>query len=187
VQTPNSQGNITLKELAANEYYFTIGFSAQNWYLQSIAFAPSTPNGKPTDASRTWTILKPGDQLSGLTFTLAQGAALVRGEIPLTEGQTLPEKLVAYLVPAEPEKAEEVLRYYAAPVDSEGRFWLNNVAPGHYRILAQPATDDPRREVSRIRLPDASESRSSLRHAAEQSKTEIELKPCQDLTFRLPL
>ena len=130
---------------------------------------------------------QPGDQLADLTFTLAQGAGVVLGEISLAEGQTLPEKLVAFLVPVEPEKADDVLRYFAAPVNSEGRFWLNNVAPGRYWILAHSGTDDTRYEVSKVRLPDGTDTRSSLRSAAQAAKREIEIKPCQDLTFRLPL
>lgn len=186
-ETPGSQGNLTFRDLAANEYYFSVRPSLQNWYLQSIAFVPQTPGGKPTDATRAWTTVKPGDQLSGLTFTLAQGAAYVRGQITLAEGQTLPEKLTVYLVPAEAAQAENPLRYFAAPVSNEGHFSLSSVMPGRYWILAQPGTDDTRIEVSKIRLPDAAETRSSLRHNAEQKKTEIELKPCQDLTFKLPL
>lgn len=185
--TPNAQGNLKNPEVAAGEYYFGARFSAQQWFLQSIALAPPAGNVKPTDVTRTWTIIKPGDQLSTLTFTLAQGAGLVRGEITLAEGQKFPEKLVAYLVPVQPERADDVLRYFAAPVNSEGRFWLNNVAPGRYWILAQPGTDDTRYEVSKVRLPDGAEIRSSLRHVAEKTKTEIELKPCQEVTFRLPL
>ena len=184
--TPNAEGNLKFSDVAASEYYFAVRFSAQQWFVQSIAFAPS-PNVKPIDATRTWTTVKPGDQLSGLTFTLAQGAGLVRGEISLAEGQTLPGKTVAFLIPAEPDSADEVLRYFAAPVNSEGRFWLNNVAPGRYWILAQQGADDTRYEVSKVRLPDGSQIRSSLRHAAEKAKTEIEIKPCQDVTFRLPL
>ena len=183
--TPNAEGKITFPEIPAGEYYFAVRFSAQQWFLRSIALTP--PSGKPADVTRTWTTVKPGDYLSGLTLTLAQGSAAIRGEISLAEGQTLPEKLVAFLVPAEPEKADEVLRYFAAPVNSEGRFWLNNVAPGRYWILAQPWTDDTRYEVSKVRLPDGTVTRSSLRHAAEAAKTEIEVKPCQDVAFRLPV
>ena len=186
-ETPNSQGNLTLGGLAAAEYYFGLRFSGQQWYLQSVAFVPQTPGGKPTDATRSWTIVKPGDQLAGLTFTLSQGAALVRGQIPLAEGETLPDKLSVYLVPAEAAQAEEPLRYFASPVSSEGYFWLHNVVPGRYWMLAQSGSEDTRSEMSKMRLPDGAEARSSLRHAAEQKKTEIELKPCQDLTFRLPL
>jgi Carboxypeptidase regulatory-like domain len=183
--TPNVEGKFAIPNIEASEYYFAMRFSAQQWFLQSIAFAP--PNGKPVDATHTWTTVKPGDQVSDLTFTLAQGAGLVRGEISLAEGQTLPEKLVAFLVPVEPEKADDLLRYFAAPVNSEGRFWVHNVAPGRYWILAQTGTDDTRYETSKVRLPDGTDTRSSLRSAAQAAKTEIEIKPCQDLTFRLPL
>ena len=184
-ESPNAQGNLTLRDLAASEYYFGVRLPGQPWYLQSVAFVPATPAGKPTDATRSWTTVKPGDQLSGLTFTLAQGAALVRGQITLAEGQTLPEKLSVYLVPAEAAQAEEPLRYFAAPVSTAGDFWLSNVMPGRYWMLAQPGSDDTRTEASKIRLPDAAEIRSLLRHAAEQKKAEIELKPCQDVTFQL--
>lgn len=143
--------------------------------------------GEPIDVTRSWTTVKPGDQLSGLTVTIAQGGAFVRGEITLAEGQTLPDKLSAYLVPAEAAQAENALRYFAAPVNTAGNFWLNNVMPGRYWIVAQPGTDDSQTDVSKLRLPDAAELRSSLRHAAEEKQTEIELKPCQDVTFKLPL
>ena len=184
--TPNAEGKITLSDLAAGEYYFAMRFSTHQWFLQSIAFAPSTPGGLPIDATGTWTKVKPGDQLSGLTFTLAQGAGLVSGQIAVAEGQALPGKLVAYLVPVELEKAREVLRYYAAPVNSEGRFWVT-IAPGRYWILAQAGSDDTRYEVSKLRLPDGAETRSSLRDAAEATKTAIEVKPCQEINFKLPL
>ena len=187
-ETPNAQGNFTLRDLGANEYYFGMRVPGQQWYLQSIAFVPAAPGVEPTDVTRSWTTIKAGDQLSGLTFTLAQGAALVRGEITLAEGQTLPDKLTVYLVPAEAAQAENPLRYFAVPVSTAGNFWLSNVMPGRYWMLAQPGTEDTRRdEISKLRLPDAARSELLLRHAAEQAKTEIELKPCQDVAFRLPL
>ena len=187
VVTPNAEGNLTFSDVPASEYFFAVRFTYQQWFLQSIAFAPATPNGKPIDATRTWTTVKPGDQRSGLTFTLAQGGGSIRGVIALAEGQTVPEKTVAFLVPAEREKADEVLRYYASPVSSSGGFLVTNVAPGRYWILAQHGTDDTRAGMSKLRLPDGAETRSALRHAAEKSKTEIEIKPCQNVTFRLPL
>ncbi|HET6979902.1 MAG TPA: carboxypeptidase-like regulatory domain-containing protein [Pyrinomonadaceae bacterium] len=184
---PNEQGNVLFKDLAANEYYFGLRLPGPPWYLQSIAFVPQTPGGKPTDVTRTWTTVKPGEQLTGLTFTLVQGAALVRGQITLAEGQTLPNKLSVYLVPAEAAQAENALRYFAGPVSSEGYFWLSNVVPGRYWILAQNGIEDTRYELSKIRLPDAAEKRAILRHTAEQQKKELELKPCQELTYKLPL
>ena len=185
--TPNREGSFTFSDVAASDYYFAVQFSAQQWFLQSIVFAPPAPGGQPIDVTRTWTTVKPGDQLSGLTFTLAQGAGVVNGAVSLAEGQTLPAKLVVFLIPAEAERADEVLRYFAVPVNSDGRFWENKVAPGRYWMLARSGSAESRSQVSKLQLPDAAEIRSSLRHAAEETKTEIEVKPCQEVTVRLPL
>jgi hypothetical protein len=185
VVTPNAEGKLAIANIPASEYYFALRFSTQQWFLRSIAFAP--PNGQPADVTRTWTTVKPGDQLSDLTFTLAQGAGSVNGAISFAPGQTLPEKLVAFLVPAEPDKADDVLRYFAVPVNAEGRFYMYQVAAGRYWLFAGPGTDNTGSEVSKIRLPDGADARSSLRAAAEAAKQEIEIKPCQELTFRLPL
>jgi hypothetical protein len=167
----DAQGNVTLRALAAGEYRFVTQFSAKEWYLRSISFAAS-------DAMKKWTRVKPGDRLSGLTVTLTQGAASLSGEIVVGEGETVPEKLVVYLAPVEREKADDVLRFYAALV-SKGKVELTNIAPGRYWVLAQPAIDDAASPLTKLRLPDEVETRLRLRRASEAAKMEIELKPCQ--------
>lgn len=178
---PDAEGNVKLRNLAPGDYRFVAQFSGKYWYLHSISLPSKTQAAKPIDAARTWTTIKSGDRLTGLTVTLAQGAASLRGQIATAEGEALPERLSVYLVPAERERAEDVLRYFAAQVTPDGKIALNNLAPGRYWILAQPAVDN-------LRLPDATETRSNLRRAAETATTEIEFKPCQNVVdFRLKL
>ena len=182
----DAEGNVTLRNLTPNDYRFTAEFAGKYWYLHSISLASKTP--KPVDAARNWTTIKPGARISGMTITLAEGAASLRGQIVLAEGETLPDGLFAYLVPAEREKAEDVLRYFARPVTADGKIALNNVAPGRYWILAQPALPGTVPPSTQLQLPDATETRSKLRRAAEAAKHEIEFKPCQNVSdFRLPL
>jgi carboxypeptidase family protein len=176
----DAEGNVKLRNLAAGEYRFVTQFSAKDWYLRSISFV-ATPPTKPVDAMKTWTSVKAGDRLSGLTVTLAQGAASLSGEIVAREGETVPEKSVVYLVPVGREKADDVLRFYAAQVDGDGKVTLNNIAPGRYWILAQAAIEGAESPLMKFRLPDETETRLRLRRAAEAAKTEIELKPCQNL------
>lgn len=187
----DAQGNVTLRNLAPGEYRFLAQFSAKYWYLKSISIAPrvtKTPSPRPIDAGRTWTSVKSGDRLSGLTLTLAQGAASLRGQLARGEGETLPDGLFVYLVPAEREKADEVLRFFGAAVQPDGKIALNNLAPGRYWVLVQLASDGVSSPLTKLRLPDETETRSRLRRDAEAAKNEIELKPCQDLVdFRLPL
>ena len=184
---PDAEGNVRLRNLSAGEYRFMTQFSGKYWFLQAISLPPSkTPPAKTVDAARTWTTIKTGERVSGLTVTLAHGAASLRGKIAVAEGETLPEKLIAYLVPAEREKAEDVLRYFAVAVTPDGKIAFNNLAPGRYWILAQTTTEE-RSPSTKLRLPDSTEMRSALRRAAEAAKTEIEFKPCQNVVdFRLP-
>ena len=178
---PDEQGNVVLKSLAAGRYHFVTQHFAKDWYLKSITL-PTQPAGKPVDAARTWTTLKPGDRLSGLTITLAQGAASVRGEIALSEGETPSEKSYVYLVPVE----RDPLRFYGAAVTSEGKVALNNLAPGRYFVFA--SKDESESSLTKLVSPDETAYRSKLRRDAETVKHEIELKPCQkvsDLKVRM--
>jgi Carboxypeptidase regulatory-like domain len=182
------KGNVLLKRLVPGRYYFVPQFSGKYWYLHSISLAASAAPGTkttPVDAARTWTRVKSGDRISGLTITLAQGAASLRGQVAISEGETLPERLFVYLVPAEREKTDDVLRFYAAEVSAEGKIAVNNVAPGRYWILVKPAEGGA---SSRLRVPDETEMRSRLRRDAEAGKNVIEFKPCQNVVdFKWPL
>src|ERR1700741_713557 len=181
----DERGNLVLKNLHPGRYYFTTQYFAKDWYLKSILLMPSetasTKTGKPLDAARTWTTLKPGDRLSGLTITLAQGAASLRGHIALSKGDTLTEKLFVYLVPAEREAVDDPLRFYGAAVTAEGKAALNNLAPGRYLVFAQGATDESVSSLAKLRSPDGTAYRTRLRREAEMVKTEIELKACRKM------
>jgi len=181
----DERGNVLLKNLLPGRYFFTTQYFAKDWYLKSLSFVPSeTANskaGKPLDAARTWTTLKPGELRNGLTIILAQGAASLRGHIALSDGESLAEKMNVYLVPAEKEAADNPLRFYVEPVAAEGKVALNNLAPGRYLVFAQEATE-PMSLSTKLRSPDETAYRLNLRRTAETVKTEIELKPCQKLT-----
>lgn len=189
----DAEGKFTLQNLMPAEYYFASRLPVKFWYPQSIQFVAAPVAGakvasKPIDATRVWTRVKAGDKLTGLTITYAQGGASLRGQVTLGEGEQLPPKLFVYFVPVEREKAEDVLRYFAVPVSPEGKIALMNIAPGRYWAVAQTVADDSGSPPLKFRQPNEIETRARLRHDAEATKTEIELKPCQSVTdFRLPL
>jgi len=177
-------GNIKLRNLAPSDYYFVTRFAVKSWYLKSVSLV-STTTKKTVDATRVWTTVKYGDQISGLKITLAEGAASVSGQVELADGEALPEKLFVYLVPAEKESSDEVLRFYGAAVTPDGKITVSNLAPGHYWLLARTGIEGG---LTKLRVPDATETRAQLRREAEEEKTEIELKPCQNVVdYRLKL
>jgi hypothetical protein len=191
---PDKQGDFTMRNLAPGQYRFNARSLAKYWYLQSISLQPAMPPGargaaanRPVDATRNWTTLKSGDHLSVLIITFAEGAASFHGQIKLAEGQNLAPRLFAYLVPAEREKAEDVLRFFASQVAADGTFALNNLPPGRYLAFAKTAGENESSILSKLRLPDEAEARAKLRGEAQAAKTEIELKPCQNIAdYQLP-
>ena len=191
---PNDKGEITLRNLAAGQYQIISRLFAKYWYLRSITLASAGnagTGGQPNrslDVVSNWTTVRPGDRLSGLTVTLSAGAGSLQGQIKLNEGETLPGRLYVYLVPVEREKEQDVLRFFAAPVSTERKIAINHIAPGRYWIVAQPALEGATPTLTRLRLPDEKEIRTKLRRDAEQTKIEIEFKPCQNVTdYELPL
>jgi len=117
--------------------------------------------------------------------TTTEGAPLLRGRISGTEAQTLPPRLRVYLIPAEPEAAENVLRFYESWIEVDGRFIVDNVAPGKYWIVARPAAENDSGSTKSVRQ-DAT-LRAKVSQAAEALKKAITLKPCEEVAdFALP-
>ena len=181
--SPDANGTFALRNLSPGRYLFEPRFYARYWYLSSISI-PATPK---TDPAANWTTIKFGDQITNVTITLAEGAASLRGRLKPAENAGIPSGFGVYLLPAEREKTADVLRYFVATVQADGAFAVNNLPPGRYLALVQ-ALDAQANTPGKLRLPEAAETRTKLRRAAESQKTNLELKPCQNLTnYELPL
>ena len=138
------------------------------------------PKGQKIDVAANWVVVKPGEQLSNLTITLAQGAASLHGAVPVADGAALPAGMVVYLVPNDPDKLEDVFRYFVTNIDTDGKFTFNNLPPGRYLALTQTNVDAQIATLIKLRQPEAASARAKLRRTAETKKSEIELKPCQN-------
>ena len=182
--TPESTGTLVWRNVRPGKYRFEPRFYAHYWYLHSITMNTMGIKPQKIDAAANWTVTKSGDQLNNVTITLAQGAASVHGRLALAEGVVVQSGTNLYLVPAEPDKVTDVLRYFVTDVASDGTFALNNLAPGKYLVLTQTNVDPSLAGQAKLREPEteAATARAKLRRTAETKKTEIELKPCQNLT-----
>ncbi|HEV2903443.1 MAG TPA: hypothetical protein VGW32_00245, partial [Pyrinomonadaceae bacterium] len=192
---PDVQGDFTLRNLAPGQYRFNARPLVRYWYLKSISWQSSSSalpkaiqETRPADAARNWTTLKAGDRLSGLTITLAEGAASLQGQIDVAEGQSLPSRMFVYLVPAERDRSNDVLRFFTSIVLDDRTFEMTNLAPGRYRIVARAVAENESNMLSKLRLPDEAEMRAKLLREAEATNIETELKPCQNVRdYRVPL
>ncbi len=194
---PTAQGDLTLQNLVAGQYQIIARQFAKYWYLRSITL-PALPGAatKPKQSSSVpnasrdlmlnWTRLRSGERLTGLVVTFTEGAASVRGEVT-TEESSITGRLYVYLLPAEREGSQDLMRYFASPIATDKTIAFNNVPPGRYRVVVQPALDNVRPTLTKLRLPDEGETRSRLQRDAEREKVELELKPCQNLVdYQIP-
>ena len=185
---PDAEGKFKLQNLASGEYQFIPRYLPRHWYVQSMLFAPAAKTGKPIDATRSWTSVKTGDRLSGLTITIAQGAALLRGQVVVAEGERLSTKQWVYLVPAERERADEPWRFYGSRASTEGKIIFGHIAPGRYLVVTRSETEEGEAPFTKLRAPHENEARARIRREAEAAKIELEFKPCQSVNdYKLPL
>jgi hypothetical protein len=181
--SPERDGSFVFDNLVPGKYQFDPLFHARYWYLRSITLgtpATATAKSQPakTDAAANWTVVKTGDQLTNLIITLTEGAASIRGKLTRAEGAPALAESLVYLVPSEPDKAEDVLRFFVTEVAADGSFSLNNLPPGKYRALAQITNDAQISTLTKLRQPESATARTKLRRTAV---TELELKPCQNV------
>lgn len=179
---PDAQGSFLIRNLVGADYYFGVRTPAINWYVRSIQLTGAGPAKKPVDVTGVWTNIKTGDRLSGLTFTLAQGAASFHGQLVLGEGEKVLPRTYVYLIPAERERSENPWNYFGTGLAVEGKFGMTNIPPGRYWIFAETISDGAAViKLTRLRFPHGAEIRTRLRRAAEAAKNEITLRPCQEV------
>ena len=189
---PGEKGEFTLRGLRSGSYRIESYLPGSGWFVRSITMGSPSPNAtatKRTDANipRDGITLKSGERVSGLTVTIAEGAASFRGRLTVAEGQSLPPNLRVYLVPAEKEGVADVLRFFETRADTDGSFALGNIAPGHYWMVGRAADESEPATVRPIRLD--SGLRSQVVKEAEKTRNEIQLQPCQrivDYEIRYP-
>ena len=82
-----------------------------------------------------------------------------------------------YLVPAERDSTENVLRFFESRAESDASFLIGNIAPGRYWIIAQPVEENESGLIKPIRRDAA--LRTKVLHEAEALQKEIPFKPCE--------
>jgi hypothetical protein len=193
----NDKGEFNLRNLNPGLYRIRAILPNEIRYIKSISINSTTsqPTGRgaaglrsagAVDVSRSAINLKSGEKLTGVTVTIAEGGASLRGKlIPANENSRLPSRLRLHLVPVETTASDDLLRYSEVTIRGDGNFTFYNLHPGKYWVVARPVPDDE--PIDRQVLPVAWDSaeRLKLRREAEAKKIEIELKPCQRVSEQM--
>jgi hypothetical protein len=205
-RAPDERGEFVLRNLTPGRYRLGLRLIDDNLFARSItqaaasnaaannasgqAAAANTARANVADLARNGLSVDAGERLAGVTITVAQGAASLRGRLaPADDAEHLAGTWRVHLVPAEPERAEDVLRYAETLAQPDGSFTFKNLAPGRYHLTARAVADAELRTAARQRRAawDAA-TRAELRREAEAAKTSIALTPCQraeDFTLRV--
>jgi hypothetical protein len=182
------KGSFTLRNLPSGSYRIDPRPPASGWYVRSIALGAAqtaTARAASLVVARDGIFLKSGERVSGLTVTITEGAASIRGRISVAAGQSLPPRMRLYLVPAERDSSENLLRFFEGTVANDGTFVMGSLAPGRYWMIAQPAEESDSNSVKSIKSDSA--FRSKVLRDGEALKKEIAFKPCERTTdYDLP-
>jgi hypothetical protein len=174
-EVPDAKGDFRLRNLRAGVYRVSVQLPSAAWYLRSVTLGPAT---KATDSKVIGDGIGVKQSVSGLTITISEGAAGLRGRLTVAEGQRLPSRTIVYLVPAEKENATNLLRHFEARVENNGTFNVRNVVPGDYLIHASAAEGDTPRMIS---IREDSDFRTAITREAEKAKQSVTLKACERL------
>jgi hypothetical protein len=122
--------------------------------------------------------VKSGDHIDTLSIAIGRGAAYLAGSMtPAADGGTLPPRAVLCLVPAEPERAADVLFYKQVAIASDGKFAIANIPPGKYRAVAVPGPSDDSPDVRWKQIAWDVAARKQLRQRADTDGVELDLAP----------
>lgn len=178
--SPSEKGEFQIRYLDEGLKRLVVQLPSEDQYIRSIALTPTTPNAKPVELAGNPINIKSGDKISGLTVTLSEGASSLSGRVALPKDDPTPlSRMRVYLIPAEPESADNLLRYFESSLQSDGIFKFTNLAPGRYWILARPLVEEESVENSQRPLAWDAADRMGLRFEGEAAATVIELNPCQ--------
>ena len=197
--TLNAKGGFIARNLEAGRYRFEIKLPTDAWYVRAIKLpaavavtneqsspaAPSSAAAKPNQIKPAQGIIsiKSGQQVSGVSITIGQDAASLRGRVTATaEGTAVPADVHVHLVPADREQANDVLRYSETTLMSDGSFAFSNIAPGRYFIVSRVEPGAETEGTSPRPSAWDPTARAKLRLEAEAAKVVIDLKPCQRLS-----
>lgn len=137
---------------------------------------------QPRDLAARGLAVKMGERVTGVRVVAAEGAAAIKGQVkPEKAGEQIQGQLRVFLVPAEPEHADNVLRFHQVEVEKDFTFSVSNIAPGRYLVLVRAVTEEEANETDNRPVAWDDDARVTLRLAALAANNAVDLAICQRL------
>ncbi len=156
---PNEKGEVKYFNLEPARYRVTAVFPDETWYIKSVTMksasavksaAAKTASPGTVDVGKLGLSLSSGEKIKDLLISVTDGAANVKGRVITDPNKILPPRLRVFLVPAEKESLDDLLRYYEVKTKN-GAFTFENLAPGKYLMMARPIPETESDELPQLR------------------------------------
>ena len=183
----DEKSDFGLRSLLRGSYWIIPQPPDPGWFVKSIEAGAKPANAKSTaNVPRDGVVVGAGERVSNLSVTLTDGAATLKGRVTLPKGEQLPARLRFYLVPAEKESSEDVLRFFEIGVQRDGTFSIGNITPGRYLAITRPAEDADATTMKSVKRDSA--FRNDVLKAATTLNRQVTFKPCeQNGEYEFPL
>jgi hypothetical protein len=183
----DDKSDFAIKSLVKGNYWIIPQPPDPGWFVKSVeAGAKPGPAKSSANVPRDGVVIGAGERVSNINITLADGAATLKGRVTLQKGEQLPARLRLYLVPAEKESSEDLLRFFEVGVQRDGTFSIGNITPGRYLAVSRPAEDVDATAIKSVKRDTA--FRSDILKAATTLNRPVTFKPCeQNGEYEFPL
>ena len=183
---PNEKGEVKFLNIEPARYRVTANLPDETWYIKSVTMKSTTPKTAAVKTAAPATInvgkqglsLSSGEKIKDLLISVADGAAGAKGSVITDPNKILPSRMRAFLIPAEKESVEDLLRYYEVKTKN-GTFNFENLAPGKYLLLTRPIPESEADEIPATPTAWDPAGRLQLRREAEAAENFLELNSCQ--------
>jgi hypothetical protein len=204
--SPDSTGHFVMKRVPAGDYRIESWLPNEDWYVATIDLGATAIGARATAASAIGTTgtgatatgtsargqpsqrtdvasrglaIREGQTVSGLNVVIKNGAAGLSGRVVAkAAGAVLPTHMRVHLMPAEPSRAVERLRFVETEAGGDGSFKFKNLAPGSYHVIVRAVEE----KDSTQPVADTVEGRTKLLREAGDKAPVIELRPCERRT-----
>lgn len=180
---PEENGGFEINRLKNGKYFLKVKFLDGNLFVKEIFQQISAKEKRELNGGLS---LGTGEKSENVRVVFSDGAAKINGRIITSEekGKSPAAKFTVYLIPAEVENKDNILRY--AEIITNETFAFENVAPGGYFLIVENySIDKEKLQESPIPKFWNAKERLELWQKAKAGETNLTLKPCQTSTIEV--
>ena len=126
-------GTFSLSNISPDSYDLIAFDLPDGYYVKSLKMRDQDVLDAGVNLSR--------ESVGPVSITLARGAGQAEGAVLTTQGQPAPGVTVT-LIPQDERRRDQLRLYRSTTTDQQGRFRLNSVNPGRYKLFAWEDIED---------------------------------------------